>query len=59
MPKRTTTELVIISTIPEKNGSMPWIMISLDSSRLGFDGTVEAILAYIEVRKKSDPQMQD
>ena len=54
-----TTELVIISTIPEKNGSMPWIMISLDSSRLGFDGTVEAILAYIEVRKKSDPQMQD
>ena len=54
-----TTELVIISTIPEKNGSMPWIMISLDSSRLGFDGTVEAILAYIEVRKKFDPQMQD
>ena len=53
-----TTELVIISTIPEKNGSMPWIMISLDSSRLGFDGTVEAILAYIEVRKKFDPQMQ-
>ena len=33
--------------------------LSLDSSRLGFDGTVEAILAYIEVRKKSDPQMQD
>ena len=32
--------------------------LSLDSSRLGFDGTVEAILAYIEVRKKFDPQMQ-
>ena len=26
--------------------------LSLDSSRLGFDGTVEAILAYIEVRRK-------
>ncbi len=32
--------------------------LSLDSSRLGFDGTVEAILAYIEVRRKFDPQMK-
>ena len=31
--------------------------LSLDSSRLGFDGTVEAILAYIEVRKKFDKTM--
>ena len=32
--------------------------LSLDSSRLGFDGTVEAILAYIEVRRNFDPQMK-
>ncbi|MDO4292429.1 MAG: cytidylate kinase-like family protein [Eubacteriales bacterium] len=32
--------------------------LSLDSSRLGFEGTVEAILAYLEVRKKFDPQLQ-
>ncbi len=31
--------------------------LSLDSSRLGFDGTVEAILSYIEVRKKFDKTM--
>lgn len=29
--------------------------LSLNSAKLGFDGTVEAILAYIEVRKKFDP----
>ena len=32
--------------------------LSLDSSRLGFDGTVEAILAYIEVRKRFDEGMK-
>lgn len=32
--------------------------LSLDSSRLGFEGTVEAILAYIEVRRKFDAQMK-
>ena len=31
--------------------------LSLDSSRLGFEGTVEAILSYIEVRKKFDKTM--
>lgn len=31
--------------------------LSLDSSRLGFDGTVEAILSYIDVRRKFDTQM--
>ena len=29
--------------------------LSLNSAKLGFDGTVEAILAYIEVRKKFHP----
>lgn len=29
--------------------------LSLNSAKLGFDGTVEAILSYIEVRKKFDP----
>ena len=33
--------------------------LSLDSSRLGFDGTVEAIKAYIEVRKRFDEKMKD
>lgn len=33
--------------------------LSLDSSRLGFEGTVEAILSYIEVRKKFDAQMKN
>lgn len=32
--------------------------LSLDSSKLGFDGTVEAILSYIEVRKRFDEGMK-
>lgn len=33
--------------------------LSLNSAKLGFDGTVEAILSYIEVRKKFDPSHLD
>ena len=33
--------------------------LSLDSSKLGFDGTVEAIRSYIEVRKRFDAKMKE
>lgn len=33
--------------------------LSLDSSRLGFEGTMEAILSYIEVRRRFDPLMKE
>ena len=33
--------------------------LSLNSAKLGFEGTVEAILSYIEVRKRFDPAFQD
>ena len=32
--------------------------LSLNSAKLGFDGTVEAILAYIEVRRRFDPALK-
>lgn len=33
--------------------------LSLDSSKLGFDGTAAAIIAYVDVRKKFDARLQE